>query len=361
VAPAATIRVAIVGASSIAGKELNDTLAESPLATAHLTLLDEEGVAGRIAASGDDISVVQKVDADSFDGMDFVFFAGNPVETLRYWKAAQQAGAGIVDLTGALEDEAGVVVRAPWVQAVEGPHEDSAKLDLTTNALVSAHPAAMMLVAAAERLRAKLDARSIAATIMEPASAHGQAAMDELHQQTVSLLSFQNLPREQFGAQTAFNLLPAPGEEARISLEESRVRIAQEYGTLAGGRAPELALLVVQAPVFHATVISTLVELASPATVAQVETALRGGIIDVPGAGSDAPSNVSAAGQSQILMLVSAAAPAQRVKGVANAGPQAPSTRFWLWMAADNLKLAALNAIACVGELSRMRPRGTVQ
>ena len=33
-------------------------------------------------------------------------------------------------------------------------------------------------------------------------------------------------------------------------------------------------------------------------------------------------------------------------------------TRFWLWLAADNLKLAALNAIACATELRRLRPSG---
>ena len=35
--------------------------------------------------------------------------------------------------------------------------------------------------------------------------------------------------------------------------------------------------------------------------------------------------------------------------------------RFWLWLAADNLKLAALNAIACATELRRLRPSGKVQ
>jgi aspartate-semialdehyde dehydrogenase len=44
----------------------------------------------------------------------------------------------------------------------------------------------------------------------------------------------------------------------------------------------------------------------------------------------------------------------------ATAGDE-PSCRFWLWLAADNLKLAALNAIACANELRRLRPLGKVQ
>jgi aspartate-semialdehyde dehydrogenase len=359
-----------VGASSVAGKELNDALAESPLAASRITLLDEEGVAGRLAAAGDDISIVQKLDAGCFDDIDFAFFAGAPQDTLRYWRAAQQAGAAIVDLTGALEPEPAVLVRAPWILAASAapqPRTDSPQLDLSTPAVVAAHPATMMLLAAANQLSAKLPVRSIAATLLEPASAHGQAAMDELHQQTVSLLSFQSIPRAQFDAQSAFNLLPALGEDAHIDLDATRTRVAREYAVLAGSAAPDLALQVVQVPVFHASAMSAFLVLDEPATIAQVETALRGGIIEVPGAGSEPPTNVSAAGQAQILVRVSAALPSAsrplpRTPAEATSiAPARASTCFWLWMAADNLKLAAFNAIACAGELARLRPRGKVQ
>jgi aspartate-semialdehyde dehydrogenase len=62
---------------------------------------------------------------------------------------------------------------------------------------------------------------------------------------------------------------------------------------------------------------------------------------------SEPPSNLSAAGQEDIMI---------RVTGEPDGG-----RRFWLWMAADNLKLAALNAIACASELRRLRPLGKVQ
>jgi aspartate-semialdehyde dehydrogenase len=49
------------------------------------------------------------------------------------------------------------------------------------------------------------------------------------------------------------------------------------------------------------------------------------------------------------------------VRSARGDGDVAPSRRFWLWLAADNLKLGALNAIACANELRRLRPRGSVQ
>ena len=61
--------------------------------------------------------------------------------------------------------------------------------------------------------------------------------MDELHQQTVNLLSFQGLPRETFDAQAAFNLLTGLGEAARISLATVEARIRRHAAALLAHRA----------------------------------------------------------------------------------------------------------------------------
>jgi len=217
--------------------------------------------------------------------------------------------------------------------------------DLGTPAVVAAHPAAVMLALVGARLRAALPVMSLAATVMEPASEHGPLAMDELHQQTVNLLSFQPLPKEQYDAQVSFNLLPALGEAAKIQLSKTEARIFGHYGLLSGGRLPELMLQLVHAPVFHGYTASVLVEFAEAATVLEVEKALSGDHVDLVLAESDPPSNLSAAGQENILIRVTEAGP----------------NRFWLWLAADNLKLAALNGIACALELRRLRPHGKVQ
>jgi aspartate-semialdehyde dehydrogenase len=81
-----------------------------------------------------------------------------------------------------------------------------------------------------------------------------------------------------------------------------------------------------------------------------MEAAVSGEHVDVVGAESDPPSNLSAAGQPEILVRISNAS-----------GGDDASGRFWIWLAVDNLKLAALNAIACASELGRLRPLGKVQ
>ncbi len=245
-----------------------------------------------------------------------------------------------------------MLVRAPWVlRAIdEKTRSAGAQPDLKTPAVVAAHPAAVMLALVAARLKARLPLKNIAATVMEPASEYGREAMDELHQQTVNLLSFHALPRDQYDAQISFNLLPTLGEAAKIKLEATAQRIRRHYHTLSRSALPELALQLIQAPVFHGYAASVLVEFSAPVTVEQVEAPLAGDNIDVVVGKSDPPSNLSAAGQEDIMVRVTA-----EPDGAETA------TRFWLWLAADNLKLAALNGIACALELRRLRPSGKVQ
>jgi aspartate-semialdehyde dehydrogenase len=343
-------RIGIVGASSLSGKELSEELGESVLAASEFVLLDVEDAAGQVTAAADEVSFIQRLEASSFDRMDFVFFAGEAAITKKHWLEARRAGASIVDLTYALEGEKDVLVQAPWVTEVIGEKLPRRSPDLNTPAVVAAHPVAVMLALVAGRLQAKLAVTNVAVTVMEPASEHGRAAMDELHQQTVNLLSFQTLPREQYDAQVSFNLLPELGEAAQVKLGVTEQRIRRHYAVLADGQLPALALQIVQAPVFHGYVLSMLVELGKGATVNDVEAALAGDHIDVVNEESDPPSNLSAAGQEDIMVRVRK-----------DSGDGEEGTRFWIWLAADNLKLAALNAIACATELRRLRPLGKVQ
>ena len=293
-------RIAIVGASSLAGKELSEALSESSYAASSFKLLDEDRMSGQIAAAGDEISFIQKIDASSFEGMDLVFFAGEADVARRFWKSARKAGAAIIDLTSALEKEDGVLIRSPWVAAATPKSKSSgAKLNLETSVVVSAHPVAVMLSMIAVRLAAKFAVKSISATVLEPASQYGRLAMDELHQQTVSLLSFQTVPREQYDAQVAFNLLRALGEEAKINLVETETRIAAQYEALSAD-APELSLQLIHAPVFHGYVASVFVELDEAKTIEEVEMSLVGDHVDIVAAASDPPSNLSATGQEEI-------------------------------------------------------------
>ena len=176
--------------------------------------------------------------------------------------------------------------------------------------------------------------------------------MDELHQQTVSLLSFQSLPRAIYDAQAAYNLLGSLGESATIALPSVEARIRRHYESLSAGRWPKLALQLVQAPVFHGLAFSILVELERAVEISALEESLSGEHVDLVLEDTDSPSNLAATGQNDVLV---------RLRPEQTGRNPNQTSRVWLWAASDNLRLNAQNAIECAMDLRRLRPKGTVQ
>jgi len=340
-------KIAIAGASTLLGRELKEALSESPLAAANFVLLDEAEAQGQLDQVGDEVTFVQAIGADAFERADFTFFCGTEDLTRMHWREALRAGSTVLDLSGALDQETGVLVRAPWLGS------EAATADLFTPAVVPAHPAALALALVLDRLQLAAPVRFAAATVLEPASEFGRAAMDELHQQTVSLLSFQGMPRAIYDAQAAYNLLSGLGESAAVNLSAVEARIRRHYEALGEGRWPALALQVIHAPVFHGHTFSIAVELERAVEISSLEEVLGGEHVDLVLEDTDSPSNLAATGQNDVLVRLR-----PEFGGSRNTNE---ASRLWIWAASDNLRLHAQNALACALDLRRLRPAGTVQ
>jgi len=344
-------KIAIAGASSLLGRELKDALSDSPLAGANFALLDEEDAQGQLDQVGDEVTFIQAINSGAFERADFTFFCGSEKLTRSYWRQALRAGSTVLDPSGVLDQEAGVLVRAPWLgHELAGP--ESTSIDLFTPAIVPAHPAAMALALLLDRLQRAAGVRFASATVLVPASEFGRAAMDELHQQTVSLLSFQTLPRAVYDAQAAYNMLGGLGEDAAINFSAVATRILRQYQALTAGRGPALAVQVLLAPVFHGHTFSIAVELERPVEMVALEEAVSGEHVELVLGDSDSPSNLAATGQNDILV---------RLQPQLSARGGSATSRLWLWAASDNLRIAAQNAVQCALELRRLRPQGAVQ
>ena len=67
-------RVAIVGASTLKGRELKDVLADSHFPAEEVRLLDDDESLGRLEAVGDQASFVQSVRPEQFEHVNLTFF-----------------------------------------------------------------------------------------------------------------------------------------------------------------------------------------------------------------------------------------------------------------------------------------------
>src|SRR6202000_2595180 len=140
-----------------------------------------------------------------------------------------------------------------------------------TPVVISAHPAAVMLGIVASRLAAAFGDIHLVATVLEPASQQGSSGLDELHQQTVSLLGFHPLPQEVYDAQVAFNLRIGVGEAAELDMSAIASTLRRHLRAIAGESvASSVTMQLVQAPVFHGYTMPVYAQLPANADVAAI-------------------------------------------------------------------------------------------
>lgn len=337
-------RAAIVGAASLKGKEVAELLNERNFPAADVRLLDDDESLGQLEAMGDEISFIQRVRAEQFEHVDFTFFASDQESTRRSWKDARDAGSAIIDLSAMLEEQPGATVRSLWIERERG---QVAPPELQPGPCVTAHPVSITLALLMLRAQKSGAIRRAVATIFEPASEHGQRGMDELHQQTVNLLSFQPLPKDVFDAQVAFNLLSRYGQKSQPALDSIEARVLRHYRKVAGPGVPDPALMMLQAPIFHGHALALLLEMESAVELSALAQALAGDHVTISAASEDWPSNVSSAGQGDIQLGLKP--------------DPVHSNGVWVWAAVDNLRVSALTAVECAESMMATRPTGKIQ
>ena len=321
--------VAIVGGESLLGKEVREVFESAELlASVSLIASEDRGDSNIIAISGDEPIVISSLQVADLATARVAVLAGSKDSSHKAYERIQAVNpsAVVIDLSGGLEDQPSAQLRAPLIEPTNYSPLGSIQ--------VIAHPAAISLALLLIQLRNAGTVRLSVVNIFEPASERGQAGIDELQKQTVGLLSLKPLPKDVYDAQASFNLLSQYGSESPHSLEEIELKIDRHLATLLAG-AGSLAmpsLRLIQAPVFHGYSMSVWIEFEEPVARNAVVGALASPHIDLRANEEEPPTNVGVAGQSGIT--VGAIAPDRN-------HPRA----YWFWMAADNLRIAAENAL----------------
>ena len=343
---ASGFRVAVIGASSLLGKELQLVLKERQFPVTRLvtpdTLDDAEPDLPVLDLSGGLEAVVTEADVGESD-LDFVFLAGplRPAakkggnDATPFLSSSKRLASAtrckVIDLSESLAGEPGGVLCVPFLDRGAVSRE---KLTAgpATGFFVSAHPATIVISAILLRVAARYPTKTVVAQVFGPVSEIGSQAIDELQKQTLNLLSFQKIPQAVFGTQLAFNLLPRFVRTRSAPIANLEGRVQKEITNYLGQRVPSPALRVIYGPVFHSLACSIYVELVQPATLEALTQALAGGPIRVRKASEPPPTQVEVSGSNEIVVDAL----------TADAGH---SGGVWIWAAVDNLRLAAVNAV----------------
>lgn len=332
-------RVAIVGASSLLGKELKQVLEDRRFPATDINLLDASVTAGTLTEAAGEPAFIRAIDEDSFEGVEIAFFAGSSADTERNWQAAQRAGAAVIDITGC-PSVSPAQASIPSLASVLPPPNSHGK-EAKRNVAFSSPSAPVIIGCTLAAGLAKFRPQRTIALLFPPVSERDQAGVHELESQTASLLSFREIGKKVFDAQVAFNLLARYGPAGKPALADRRSAIARDVAAFLAGRAQVPAIQLLQAPVFYGYAFSAYADMGTGATEKMPE-AIADSFASlgskIAGADEAAPDNVSVAGESKIhFALVSI-------------DPNVPGG-VWMWGAADHLRLAATNAVRIAEEL----------
>jgi len=320
-------RVGIVGASTLKGKELQTVLRERKFPITKMVLMDGDEDLGRLSEFDGEPVLSLAISESSFEFLDVVFFAGSPATTRMFYHLADRNSFLAIDLSHAFFREKQFPL---FLDTGKGTQR---QVRAFRGVICCPHPAAISIALLLRRLSSKYEVKRCAINILEPASERGNAGLDELQEQTRNIFSFHKGPQVVFNRQLAFNLLSRLGEEAKEKLIDSEQVISAQLKGLLEDSCPLPALTLIQAPIFHSHSFSIFVEIDQTVAVAEVENPLDSESLTVFQAADEPPSPVQAAGLDTILI------------GGIKRDFLNPSG-MWFWVASDNLRLAAMHAVA---------------
>ena len=323
--------IALVGGETLLGKEVREVLGETALGAQLRLVAGAEEESGTLTEIGGTPAFLARLDPDAVEDAAVLILAGSAKSS----KAVLEAHPSglVIDLTYAAEHDPAAHIRAP--QAEDADYEAD-----RTGPQIVAHPAATAIAMVLKRLHANYPIARAVVHIFEPASEYGTAGIEELQQQTVNLLSFQQMPKKVFDTQLAYALLAQLGSEAPVPLNELEDRIERHLASLLERMdgVPMPSLRLIQAPVFHGYSFSFWIEFEEAPGASDIEEAMNQEMFDVRAGDLEPPNNVGVAGQSGIAV------------GAVTPDRNSPSA-FWVWAAMDNLRLAAESAALIAGEV----------
>jgi aspartate-semialdehyde dehydrogenase len=201
--------IAIAGATGAVGRQMLECLKERNI-EANIKLLASKRSAGKEI----DGYIVEELNEDSFNGVDYVLGACENDVTKMYMPWAQKAGAVVVDNSSAFRLDEDTPLVVPEINAD----------DIFTNNGIIANPNCSTIIAlvALDALDKEFGIKRMVVTTMQAVSGAGVKGIADLTNQ----IKDENAQRQAFPYQIAYNLIPQIGDfdDLGISKEEWKMQ-----------------------------------------------------------------------------------------------------------------------------------------
>ncbi|PKQ10302.1 MAG: aspartate-semialdehyde dehydrogenase [Actinobacteria bacterium HGW-Actinobacteria-9] len=192
--------VAVAGATGAVGIEMLKVLEHRGFPAAEVRALASSRSAGKRLPYGDGELTVSEMTEESFAGVDIALFSAGAGISKQFRDAVVSSGAVMIDNSSAfrMDDDVPLVV----------PEVNAGDLEWHSGVVANPNCSTIQMVVALKPLHDLAPIKRVVVSTYQAASGAGQAAMDELYDQSRDFLDGNELKIEQFAHRIAFNCIP---------------------------------------------------------------------------------------------------------------------------------------------------------
>lgn len=323
------LNVGVVGATGMVGKAFLTLLEQTKFPVGELRPFASDASVGKEVSLGARKFMVSSLAADSFKGLDLVFFSSGDPISKQWAPEAVKAGAWAVDNSAAFRMDPEVSLVVPEVNA-----------DLLTGDVprVIANPncSTIQLVVVLQPLLKHFGIESVQVASYQAVSGAGQAAHDELLAQIDDIKSGRSVQPAAFPHVIAFNCIPQIGSFDAEGFTSEEKKVMNETKKILRDQSIKVTATTVRVPVLNAHAEAVWVRLNQVVSKSEFLQTLKksaGIVIQDEPEKSIYPLQNQVSGKLPVFV------------GRIRQDPQDPRT-WLLWIVSDNLlKGAALNGL----------------
>jgi aspartate-semialdehyde dehydrogenase len=261
--------VAVAGATGAVGQTMIKVLEERNFPVKDIRLLaSERSVGKKLKFKGEEIPV-QKLDHDSFKGIDIALFSAGGDRSLTFAPSAAKAGAVVIDNSSAWRMDPDVPLVVPEVNA----HA----IAYYTNKGIIANPncSTIQMVVVLKPLHTKAYIRRIVVSTYQAVSGTGQKAITELEEQVKAWAAGRPMENKVYPHRIAFNCLPHIDSFLENGYTKEEMKMVNETRKIMEIPNVQVCATTVRVPVFYSHSESVNVEFAGKITPEEARELLK--------------------------------------------------------------------------------------
>ncbi len=321
-------RVAVVGATGAVGNLMIQVLEERAFPVGEIKLLASVRSVGKSLAFRGESVPVQELKEDSFDGVELALFSAGGAVSRTFAPIAVRSGCIVIDNSSAFRMDPKVPLIVPEVNPGD--------VSIDPGIIANPNCSTIQMVVALKPIHDAVGIRRIVVTTFQAVSGTGKRAIEELHHQVRSVINGEEIRREIYPYQIAFNCFPHIGAFLENGFTEEEMKMVNETRKIFGDPGIAVCATTVRIPVVYGHSESVNIETRKPISVEAVHKLLR----DAPGVRLiDDPSAV------RYPVPIEVAGKDETFVGRIRLDPSVENG-LAMWVVADNIrKGAATNAV----------------